>query len=104
MMAHDGFNWEVEYGHFKRENELSKYSQSFAAVLRDTMEKLTVEERRDFVNALFDILFETGANTLSEFCKLDLTKSINAFNKMTTSKAIKDFSKKFLVAVMSNED
>ncbi len=66
LYQHDGFSWEVMGGAFIRLPSLSAEGRTNAAAIREFLGELSDEDRRQFVDAMFDILGSTNAQTLSD--------------------------------------
>lgn len=66
MWAHDGFNWQVKGTRFLRCEELSLAARAFGDAMVSIQERMDETERRETVEALFDLLGSTGAETLTE--------------------------------------
>lgn len=82
IMQHDAFSWGVRGPHFAYEDGLDSYSQSINKTLRAWLEKVPMDEREEFINALFDILQASGAKTFGELNEDKLpsaTAMINTF-------------------------
>ena len=65
--GHDGMTWEVLPTRFAHCESLTRMSHSFDDSLDKVMEKLSIDERKQLVNEMFDALAATGAKTLSDF-------------------------------------
>lgn len=100
LMQHNAFFWEVKGIHFVYEKGLTKGSKNFNKTVRLWLNQLSMEQRAEFVNALFDILHATGAMTVSDLSmkKLslanDMIKSYKTLDPLTKShlkKALKIF-------------
>ncbi len=63
---HNGFTWEVRGPAFIHRPELSREGKLAGEALGSTTAELSMEQRRAFVEALYEILTGTGARTLSE--------------------------------------
>jgi len=70
---HDPFSWEVKGTNFVYEKRLTKKSTNLNTTIRACIKKLSIKERSQFVNALFDIIQSTGAKTVGELSKKKLT-------------------------------
>ena len=92
-MAHDGFRWEVLGTAFVRCEGLSRSSRAFDEALDDVMASLNVEERRRFVEELFDALGATGAVTLTDLTEKRLAQSLEVAKKLR-SPEVSDFLSK----------
>ena len=66
LMQHNAFSWEVLGKHFVYEQELSKSSLVLSQAIRAWLNNISLEERSQFVEALFKVIDATGAKTLSE--------------------------------------
>lgn len=69
VMQHDAFSWEVKGTGFVYEKGLTKESLSLNNTVRAWLDKLSMEERAEFVDALFNIIGATGAKTIQELSK-----------------------------------
>ena len=66
LYQHDGFTWQVLGTDFIAVTELDVSSQLVDQTVHAWLSKRTPEQRKVFVNTIFDILEATGANTLKE--------------------------------------
>lgn len=66
MWAHDGFNWQVKGTRFVRCGELSLAARAFGDAMAEIQARMDETERRETVEALFDLLGSNGAETLTE--------------------------------------
>lgn len=80
IMQHNPFSWEVKGNHFAYEKGLSRASLSFNSAVRSWLNHLSIEEREQFVDSLFQILEAAGTKTLFELSKERL-KTINIMIK-----------------------
>lgn len=78
IMQHNALNWEVKGPVFVYENELTRNSRDTDKALRAWLRNLSIEQRADFIDALFDIIQATGSHTLSELSK----EKLNAIDSM----------------------
>lgn len=100
FMQHNAFFWEVRGTRFVYEKGLTKGSKNFNKTVRLWLNQLSMDQRAEFVDALFDILQATGAMTVSDLSlkKLsvanDMIKSYKTLDPVTKShlkKALKIF-------------
>ena len=77
LLQHDGLSWQIMGDHFVTLPELTRESIRTDQRIRKWMQKIPQEERKEFVDALFDVLNASGAHTLSEVRK-DRVKTISA--------------------------
>jgi len=87
IMQHDAFSWEVKGAKFVYEKGLTKESLNLNSTVRAWLNQLSLEERAQFVDALFDIIQATGAKTVGELAKEKLVMAntmIKAYKNMDT--------------------
>ena len=77
LLQHDGFSWLVMGDHFLRLRQITRQSQLGDAALRRWLRALPMEQRCRFVDALFDILTASGAETLNDL-RADKLKAAGA--------------------------
>ena len=65
-LQHDSFTWEIEGASFKHLPELSERGRKNAKQFNDSMDRMSEEEKREFVEMLFSIVQSTGAQTLTD--------------------------------------
>lgn len=66
IMQHDAFSWQVEGCAFETLDTITMGGQLINKTLRDWIEGMSFEQRRDFTNALFTVLESTGVNSIDE--------------------------------------
>lgn len=76
IAAHDGFTWEVKGTAFVRCAVLSPGSRAFEETMDTVLETMSLAERREFVNELFDALTATGAVTLTDLTERRLAQAV----------------------------
>ena len=69
LYQHDGFTWQVLGTDFIAVTELDVSSQLVDQTVHAWLSKSTPEQRKVFVNTIFDILEATGANTVKELIR-----------------------------------
>ncbi len=79
LLQHDPFSWELEGPFFVKLSELSKRGKKNEEKFRDGMDKMSIEEKKDFVETLFSVIESTGAKTLSDFADNGLQKLVTFF-------------------------
>ncbi len=77
---HDCFTWEINGPVFVRLEELSSRGRKNREQFAAGMERMSLDERREFVETFFSIIDSTGAKTLTEFADGKL-KMINTLIK-----------------------
>lgn len=78
LYAHNGFTWEVLGAGFLRAEGLAVSSQIFDKALQEIEERLSIEEKKEFTDTLFDMLFSTGADTLTELAEKGIWESLKS--------------------------
>ena len=74
--AHDGFTWEVRDTAFVRCPGLSRSSRAFEETMDRVLATMGQEQRREFIEELFDALAATGADTVTEISEQKLYKAL----------------------------
>ena len=69
VFQHDPYSWVLDGPRFIKLKELSKAGKKNEEQFRRRMSKMTSEEKRDFVETLFDVVDATGARTLTELTR-----------------------------------
>ncbi len=64
--GHDGFNWETNADGFVKCSSLSKSSRVFDTSIDSVLSSMDIDDRREFIDSLFDILDSSGATTVTE--------------------------------------
>jgi len=77
IAAHDGFTWQVKGTRFVRCSSLSRRSLVFDSAMDSTLEDMTIEERRAFIDEFFGALSATGAVTLTDMTEHKLRKALS---------------------------
>jgi hypothetical protein len=81
LYQHDGYSWIVEGTHFKRA-ERDEDSKRVEANFKEWVHSIPIDHRESFVNALFEVLEESGCNSISDFLNLNMSRAINIMKKM----------------------
>jgi len=84
LMSHNSVTWEVSGNTFVRAKEITKSSRQLNEALRAWMATLNLEQREQFVEALFNIIQASGAETLSDLSKERLTAIDAMIRKLKT--------------------
>ena len=100
LMQHDGFSWEVSGTHFVQKEGLSSQSMLMDMKIRDWLDSIPKEEKKETINTLFKLLSASGATTLSEVRKGKLKVAISALPEMLElPKDIRDTILEFLILI-----
>ncbi len=96
--AHDGFTWEVKGPRFERCDRLSKSSQAFDETMDKMMDKMSLDDRKAFIEELFGVLTATGAVTLTDLTDTRLRQAIVLAKSVYDAPEVK----KFLFGTLEN--
>ncbi len=72
---HDSFTWDISGASFVHLRELSPRGKKNAEQFRESMERMSDEEKREFIETLFSVIESTGAKTLTDFTDGRLRKA-----------------------------
>lgn len=98
VMAHDGLCWSVGPDGFERVGALHPVSDTYMHAMRRTLIPMSAEQRRAFADGLFDILTESGAETVT-----DITEQGLKLNASLVYSLIQDAeTRKFVLEFMEN--
>ena len=65
IMQHDPFSWEIKDGSFVYSDKVSESSDMVARSVAQMEEDLSAEEKRIFVDTVFDIIYSTGYSSFA---------------------------------------
>lgn len=82
MLQHNGFSWEVAPQHFV-DDELSFESVQFAIKVILFLEKLTNEEKHQFVEAMFGLFDSLDLYTFTDLSHISYKHILNAIKELT---------------------
>ena len=97
ILQHDLFSWQVERDRFITCTERSKESIFIERTVTTWLKHVDMHYRAAFVNTLFDVVYATGAATLTQFNEARLMNFIRIIKELRTVKAE---TKKDLIAVI----
>ena len=91
IMQHDAFSWEIKGTDFVMLEELTKESRDMTAVMNQWLSKMDMEARKNFVNAIYEILVSTKATTITELSddKSSILKALKNTDKETRKMVFK---------------
>ncbi len=76
---HDCFTWAVKANSFERMPGLSERGMRNAEQFSKSMERMKLEEKREFVETMFSVIESTGAESLTDFTSGALKKMFTLF-------------------------
>lgn len=110
LFQHDGLSWEVMGASLIRQEKLSGRGVRTDTVVRERIDSMTKEEKRTFVEMMFEILESTGATTLTELANgkmktaMTMLKTYQAFDKEKKEMAAYLFGKLFDIKLPQAKD
>ena len=66
IMQHDAFSWEIRRNRFEEASEISDGSRYFDKTITAWINELTPENRKEFVDTVFEVLESPGSATFAE--------------------------------------
>ena len=107
IMQHDALTWQVLGSSFENAEDFTEESKIFYKAFNKWVKKLSIEQRKKFVNALFDVIEASGAKTNTDLEKNAITSSakmIAAYSSMDkeTKKEVKNILLVLKAAVQSS--
>ena len=93
-LAHDGFSWIVKGTSFVRSSGLGDVSKAFDKAMGEALDKMSVDEKQEFVDELFDTLTSTGAVTITDLTNIKLSSALALFKNFWDDKKVHSFNHK----------
>ena len=81
LFQHNGFTWEVMGGSFLKLDDISEESKLIDRSIKDWLSELSIEERAEAVDKLYEAIASTNAKTLSDLGQ-DKMKIVRAWSAM----------------------
>lgn len=72
ILQHEGFSWVIECNEFALVDEVNKYSKSLSLTVKAWLEEMTPAERKEVVDAFFDVFVNAGINDFMEIADMDV--------------------------------
>lgn len=72
ILQHEGFSWVIDNNEFALVDEVNKYSKNFSLTLKAWLEEMTPAERKEVVDAFFDVFVNAGINDFMEIADMDV--------------------------------
>ena len=95
IMQHDIYSWQVEGPKIKSIAEVTNQSEMVNGVVRSWLKSTSPEQRKNFIDIIFQILNTTNAHSVHELSIRNLGKIMDTYNNMgdKEKKEIKDILK-----------
>ena len=104
VMQHDLYSWQVEKTELIKISELTNESQMVNKIVKDWLNNTTIEQRKNFINTLYEIVGKTEAKTITDFSAqwfTNIKKIIETYKTMneTEKKQMEEMIKLTLTSV-----
>lgn len=89
IYQHDIYSWSVLGPKFIKLSKITKTSEVFNEMVTDWLKNTTIEERKIFVDCLFDLFEESGVNSFAEIAKsltISIPKMLKKYNSLSDDK------------------
>ncbi len=83
MLQHDGISWQVLGAKFVYAEDMDIGAKLFDASLKEWLSEMNNDQRKRFVDTLFDVLLASGCDTVSGFSKNSLLSMAASVQAMT---------------------
>lgn len=84
FMQHDGLSWEIDGTKFVTMESTDEFSNSISIIIKSWLEKIKPEERKIFVDALFDVFEAGGITEVYDFNNIDVHKGAALIKAVAT--------------------
>ncbi|NCC07278.1 MAG: DUF2974 domain-containing protein [Clostridia bacterium] len=84
MLQHDGISWQALGAKFVYADDMDTGAKLFDASLKDWLSEMDNDQRKRFVDTLFDVLLASNCDTVSEFSKNSLSSMAASVQAMTS--------------------
>lgn len=103
LLQHDIYSWEIDGESFVLQDSTTKFSKIVGSTIKSWTLKMDQEEKRQFINFVFDLIASTNAGTVDAFAQ-GLPKNLwTAFRSFThTDKNIRHVVYKDILALISS--
>ena len=75
ILQHEGFSWVINRDEFALVDDVDRFSKSFSVTLKAWLAHLTPTERKEVVDAFFDVFENAGINDFMEIADMDVMKA-----------------------------
>lgn len=96
VAGHDGFTWSVSRDSFSHANELSDSSKVFRSSIAETLDGMGIDDRKELVEEIFDVLTTSGAFTLSDFTEQNMRQALETAKQFSKAGEIRSFMFKII--------
>lgn len=75
IKQHEGLTWKICGTEFELAEEIDKFSRHLNVTLKQWLAKIGPEERREFVNTVFNVLEQAGIENIADLSDIDVKKA-----------------------------
>jgi hypothetical protein len=75
LLQHEGFSWIIDRDGFVLVDEVNKYSRSLSRTLKAWLDEMNPAERKEVVDAFFDVFVRAEIDDFRELVSLDVKKT-----------------------------
>lgn len=72
IMQHEGFSWMIDRDEFLLLDEVDAFSKNFSSTLKSWLSNTTLEERKEVVDAFFDLFVQVGIDDFMDIIDMDV--------------------------------
>ena len=84
VLQHDALTWQISGANFDNAKDFADESKFFHKALNEWVEKLSVDQTKQFVTALWEVIMASDAKTLSEMQKNSLRSGAKIIAKLAS--------------------
>ena len=75
ILQHEGFSWVIDRDEFVLVDTVDKFSKNFSLTLKAWLAEMNPSERKEVVDAFFDVFVNAGINDFMEIADMDVKKA-----------------------------
>lgn len=72
IRQHEGCSWMIDRDSFVLVDDVEEFSKNFSVTLRTWLAEMSIEERKELVDAFFDVFENAGIENISDIADLDV--------------------------------
>ena len=75
ILQHEGFSWVIDRDAFVLVDAVDKYSKNFSLTIKAWLAEMSSAERKEFVDAFFDVFVNAGIDNFMEIIDIDVKRA-----------------------------
>lgn len=75
LVQHEGLTWRISGTKFELADDVNDFSKRLSTTLKQWLDKIEPNERREFVNAVFQVFEQAGIENLTDLSNIDIKKA-----------------------------